>query len=105
MDEPSPGPVRRPHLTSISAHLFVSDVLASCAFYATLGFTTGVVYGDPVFYAQVHRDAARLALRFVDEPARGMLSDETQRDGRHAQRRANTNARREVVTNSEKVLR
>ncbi len=43
---------------------------ASCAYYSeALGFAIDFVYGDPVFYAQVSRDAARLALRFVHDAA------------------------------------
>jgi catechol 2,3-dioxygenase-like lactoylglutathione lyase family enzyme len=41
---------------------------ASCAFFTTLGFTVAFVYGDPPFYGQVTRDAARLNLRHVDRP-------------------------------------
>jgi hypothetical protein len=49
--------------------LFVSDIEASCNYFATkLGFATDFVYGDPPFYGQVKRDNARLALRLVCEP-------------------------------------
>lgn len=48
--------------------LFVSDIAASCAFFAGVGFGTVFVHGDPPFYAQVARDGARLNLRHVDGP-------------------------------------
>jgi catechol 2,3-dioxygenase-like lactoylglutathione lyase family enzyme len=58
-----------PVLNSTEAQLYVADVEASCAFYASkLGFTVAFVYGDPPFYGQVHRDNARLNLRLVCEP-------------------------------------
>lgn len=61
----APGPV----LTSIAAQLFVADVEASCEFFtAKLGFVVDFIYGDPPFYGQVSRDAARFALRQVSEP-------------------------------------
>ncbi|KJF71064.1 VOC family protein [Rhizobium sp. AN70] len=56
-------------LSSVSAQLFVSDIKASCEFFADkLGFAVDFVYGDPPFYGQVVRDNARLALRLVCEP-------------------------------------
>ncbi len=56
-------------LTSTEAHLYVGDVKASCAFFASkLGFAIAFMYGDPPFYGQVHRDNARLNLRNVGEP-------------------------------------
>jgi catechol 2,3-dioxygenase-like lactoylglutathione lyase family enzyme len=59
----------RPILTSVAAHLFVSDVETSCDFYTTkLGFAIDFIYGEPPFYAQVRRDNALLALRHVDKP-------------------------------------
>jgi uncharacterized glyoxalase superfamily protein PhnB len=58
-----------PALTSIAAHLYVHDLATAIDFFtAKLGFATDFVYGDPPFYAQVSRDNARLALRFIDEP-------------------------------------
>jgi catechol 2,3-dioxygenase-like lactoylglutathione lyase family enzyme len=69
MTEEARQAVPRPILTSISAQLFVTDIQASCDFYADkLGFTVDFIYGDPPFYAQVTRDNARLSLRHVDEP-------------------------------------
>ena len=59
----------RPTLTSIAAHLYVRDLKASTDFFTNkLGFTLDFIYGDPPFYAQVHRDKALLALRSMDEP-------------------------------------
>lgn len=58
-----------PSLVRASAQLFVSDVLAACAFYEkVLGFETAFAYGEPPFYAQVARDSVRLNLRHVDAP-------------------------------------
>jgi catechol 2,3-dioxygenase-like lactoylglutathione lyase family enzyme len=58
-----------PVLSSTEAQLYVADVEASCAFFASkLGFAIAFVYGDPPFYGQVHRDNARLNLRRVCEP-------------------------------------
>ena len=44
--------------------LFVTDIKRSCEFYcAKLGFALVFTYGNPPYYAQVGRDAARLNLR------------------------------------------
>ena len=57
-------------LLSAEPQLFVSDVRASCDFYANkLGFMVAFTYGEPPFYGQVFRDGARLNLRQLDEPA------------------------------------
>jgi catechol 2,3-dioxygenase-like lactoylglutathione lyase family enzyme len=49
--------------------LFVSDIKASCDFFATkLGFEVAFVHGDPPFAGQVSRDGAALNLRCVDQP-------------------------------------
>jgi catechol 2,3-dioxygenase-like lactoylglutathione lyase family enzyme len=49
--------------------LFVSDIVASCAFFTgKLGFVVEFVYGEPPFYAQVKRGGAQIALRHVDRP-------------------------------------
>lgn len=56
-------------LTAAEPQLFVSDILASCAYFEdTLGFERTFVHGEPPFYAQVVRDGARLNLRHVDAP-------------------------------------
>jgi uncharacterized glyoxalase superfamily protein PhnB len=57
-----------PVLTSVAAHLYVRDVRASVDFFTKkLGFATDFVYGEPLFYGQVSRDEAHLALRSMDE--------------------------------------
>jgi catechol 2,3-dioxygenase-like lactoylglutathione lyase family enzyme len=49
--------------------LFVVDIEASLEFFTRkLGFSIAFSYGEPPFYAQVRRDAARLNLRHVDAP-------------------------------------
>jgi len=59
----------RPVLAAAEPQLFVSDMAASCDFFtAKLGFVVAFVHGDPPFYAQIVRDAARLNLRHVDRP-------------------------------------
>ncbi len=49
--------------------LWVSDIERSCEFFhKKLGFSLVFSYGDPPYYAQVRRDAARLNLRCVEGP-------------------------------------
>jgi uncharacterized glyoxalase superfamily protein PhnB len=56
-------------ITGAEPQLFVTDVTVACEFYARrLGFDIVFVYGEPPFYAQIARDAARLNLRHVDKP-------------------------------------
>jgi len=56
-------------LTELEAQLFVADIGASCDFFTgKLGFSVVFVYGEPPFYGQVKRGAARLNLRMVCEP-------------------------------------
>jgi uncharacterized glyoxalase superfamily protein PhnB len=56
-------------LNAIEPQLFVADIQRACDFYTRkLGFAVAFIHGDPPFYAQVHRDNARLNLRHVDEP-------------------------------------
>ncbi|HZT51277.1 MAG TPA: VOC family protein [Stellaceae bacterium] len=56
-------------LAAAEPQLFVSDIAASCDFFAgRLGFAVAFRYGDPPFYAQVVRDGARINLRHVDAP-------------------------------------
>jgi catechol 2,3-dioxygenase-like lactoylglutathione lyase family enzyme len=56
-------------LSAIEAQLFVADIKAACAFYTgKLGFEVAFTWGEPPFYGQVKRDAARLNLRMVCEP-------------------------------------
>ena len=59
----------KPVLGVAEPQLFVSDIRTSCDFYREkLGFHVRFAYGEPPFYAQVARDAARLNLRHVDSP-------------------------------------
>ena len=63
---PAPSPVT---LGAAEPQLFVTDIKAACAFYTEkLGFEVAFTWGDPPFYGQVKRDAARLNLRLVCEP-------------------------------------
>jgi catechol 2,3-dioxygenase-like lactoylglutathione lyase family enzyme len=56
-------------ITSVEPELFVTDIAASCDFFTgKLGFTIAFTYGEPPFYAQVMRDAARLNLKCVEQP-------------------------------------
>ena len=56
-------------LNSIEAQLYVASVRVSSDFYTNkLGFAIAFAYGDPPFYSQVVRDAAKLNLRLVREP-------------------------------------
>jgi catechol 2,3-dioxygenase-like lactoylglutathione lyase family enzyme len=48
--------------------LFVADIRAACAFFERkLGFSTVFTYGEPPYYAEVRRDAARLNLRCMEK--------------------------------------
>lgn len=68
MTDTEPNP-RQATLLAAEPQLFVSDIAASCAFYATrLGFAVAFSYGEPPFYGQVFRDGARLNLRRLDMP-------------------------------------
>ena len=56
-------------LTAAEPQIFVADIKASCDFFTEkLGFSIVFVYGEPPFYAQVKRDAARINLRCVERP-------------------------------------
>jgi catechol 2,3-dioxygenase-like lactoylglutathione lyase family enzyme len=69
MTSPAAKTSSRPVLTAAEPQLFVSDIKAACDFFtAKLGFSVVFVYGEPPFYGQVQRDAARLNLRHVDAP-------------------------------------
>jgi catechol 2,3-dioxygenase-like lactoylglutathione lyase family enzyme len=49
--------------------LFVANIKRSCEFFCKrLGFSLVFSYGNPPYYAQVRRDAARLNLRYLEEP-------------------------------------
>ena len=60
------GDWRAPPALAAEPQLFTTDLPASLAFYARLGFARVFVHGDPPFYAQVARADARLNLRQVD---------------------------------------
>ncbi len=50
--------------------LFVANVQTSAVFFRdSLGFAIDFLHGSPPFYGSISRDAARLHLRFVHEPA------------------------------------
>jgi catechol 2,3-dioxygenase-like lactoylglutathione lyase family enzyme len=72
---PAPSPAAAaasgpPRLTGAAPLLYVSDVTRSAHFFCdTLGFTIGFLHGDPPFYGEVARDAVRIHLRHVHEPA------------------------------------
>ena len=67
MPDQNPRSGTSPLLTSIEAQLFVPDIEASCAFFVEkLSFKVVFTFGEPPFYAQVKRDAAKLNLRHVD---------------------------------------
>jgi uncharacterized glyoxalase superfamily protein PhnB len=47
--------------------LFVTDIKRACEFFSEkLGFSLAFTYGEPPYYAQMVRDAARLNFRSVD---------------------------------------
>ena len=69
MPDSSTQTITRPVITAVAAELFVSDIQKSCEFFTReLGFTVVYTYGDPPFYGQVRRDAARLNLKHMDRP-------------------------------------
>ena len=69
MSNPATQGATRPVITAVAAELFVSDIKASCDFFTQkLGFSVVYVYGEPPFYGQVKRDAARLNLKCMDRP-------------------------------------
>ncbi len=67
-------PAGRTTLEGAEPQLVVSDLAASIRFYTTkLGFKVAFSYGEPAFYVQVVRDAARLNLRHLDSPDVGRV--------------------------------
>jgi uncharacterized glyoxalase superfamily protein PhnB len=55
-------------ITCAEPQLFVADIKRSCEFFCKrLGFSLVFSYGNPPYYAQVRRDAARLNLRCVEQ--------------------------------------
>ena len=64
-------------IVNAEPQLFVADIKRSCEFFCKkLGFSLVFSYGDPPYYAQVGRDAARLNLRCVE----GLALEQTLRD-------------------------
>lgn len=69
MPDSSTQTVNRPVITAVAAELFVSDIQKSCDFFTRkLGFAIVYTYGEPPFYGQVKRGAARLNLKHMDHP-------------------------------------
>jgi uncharacterized glyoxalase superfamily protein PhnB len=63
------SPQSKATITCAEPQLFVTDLKKSCEFFQQkLGFSLVFVYGEPPYYAQVRRDAARLNLRCVAAP-------------------------------------
>ena len=64
-------------IVNAEPQLLVADLKRSCDFFCKkLGFSLVFSYGDPPYYAQVGRDAARLNLRCVG----GLALEQTLRD-------------------------
>ena len=64
--KPSPS---KATIVGAEPQLFVADIKRSCEFFCEkMGFAIVFSYGNPPFYAQVCRDAARLNLRSIDRP-------------------------------------
>lgn len=69
MPEHAKQATTKPVITAAEPQLFVTDIKAACDFFTRkLGFGVIFTYGEPPFYAQVGRDAARLNLRCVATP-------------------------------------
>ena len=61
-------------IVAAEPQLFVTDMNRSCKFFVEkLGFSLVFSYGDPPYYAQVSRDAARLNLRCVEATSIGPM--------------------------------
>jgi catechol 2,3-dioxygenase-like lactoylglutathione lyase family enzyme len=66
-DDTVPAAGGRPVFMAVEPQLFVTDVVASCDYYAEkLGFTVAFLYGDPPYYGQIYRDGVQLNLRQVE---------------------------------------
>lgn len=71
------SPPSKATIVNAEPQLLVTDIKRSCEFFRDkLGFSLVFSYGDPPYYAQVGRDAARLNLRWVD----GRVMDAATRD-------------------------
>jgi uncharacterized glyoxalase superfamily protein PhnB len=67
----------KPVITAAEPQLFVADIKLACDFFISkLGFAVDFTYGEPPYYAQVKRDAARINLRCVERA----VIDPVQRD-------------------------
>jgi len=63
------SPPSKATIVCAEPQLLVTDIKRSCEFFQRkLGFSLVFIYGDPPYYAQVGRDAARLNLRCVEQP-------------------------------------
>jgi len=63
------SPPSKATIVGAEPQLFVTDIKKSCEFFCNkLGFELAFSYGNPPYYAQVRRDAARLNLRRVEGP-------------------------------------
>lgn len=61
------SPSSKARITGAEPQLLVADIKRSCEFFRKkLGFSVVFSYGEPPYYAQVSRDAARLNLRCVE---------------------------------------
>ncbi len=66
---PSKSSPSKARIASAEPQLLVTDIKKSCEFFREkLGFSLVFSYGQPPYYAQVGRDAARLNLRCVERP-------------------------------------
>jgi catechol 2,3-dioxygenase-like lactoylglutathione lyase family enzyme len=63
------SPPSKATITGAEPQLLVADIKRSCEFFRQkLGFSLVFSYGNPPYYAQVQRDAARINLRYVEGP-------------------------------------
>jgi len=75
------SPPSKATIVSAEPHLLVTDIKRSCEFFREkLGFSLVFSYGDPPYYRQVGRDAARLNLRCVERGVGGPVIESTVRD-------------------------
>ena len=62
------SPPSKATIVGAEPQLLVTDIKRSCQFFhEKLGFSLAFSYGDPPYYAQMGRDAARLNLRSFEE--------------------------------------
>ena len=63
------SPPSKATIVCAEPQLVVTDIKRTCEFFQQkLGFSLVFSYGDPPYYAQLRRDAARLNLRCVEVP-------------------------------------